>query len=236
MNGERLSDEVVLGMVAHHLSEAMGKPWQVEGRLAKGPGTLGVVLRHTHPDHPGHLDLDFVLNVDRPESTTITDCVGGFGATVEEAVTRAIRVWLDTTGSAVLELLAQNGTLATHFSSDDPDGFPGWHSIHGGVVGWGVGDDHLAVQVWAADNVLLPALAPVLRGGFDRDHLIGIKVIFGGGHGPGGLDETAEVRVDGVRHEAASQLLAGLGWPRPADGMSYARTFMLLVHREDGGT
>ncbi|MGI5489677.1 DUF6348 family protein [Microtetraspora malaysiensis] len=47
-----------------------------------------------------------------------------------------------------------------------------------------------------------------------------------------GSVETAEVRVDGVHHEAASRVLARLGWPRPADGMSYARTFMLLVHRE----
>ncbi|WP_433425933.1 DUF6348 family protein [Microtetraspora malaysiensis] len=55
---------------------------------------------------------------------------------------------------------------------------------------------------------------------------------FGGGHGADGSDETAEVRVDGVHHEAASRVLAHLDWPRPADGMSYARTFMLLVHHE----
>ncbi|WP_433357422.1 DUF6348 family protein [Microtetraspora malaysiensis] len=62
--------------------------------------------------------------------------------------------------------------------------------------------------------------------------MVGIKAFFGGGHGADGSVETAEVRVDGVHHEAASRVLARLGWPRPADGMSYARTFMLLVHRE----
>ncbi|MGI5156638.1 DUF6348 family protein [Microbispora sp. CA-102843] len=63
--------------------------------------------------------------------------------------------------------------------------------------------------------------------------LIGVKAFFGGGHGSDGPSETAEVRVDGLLHEAASRVLAGLGWPRPADGLSYARTFMLFVHRED---
>ncbi|NAS25831.1 hypothetical protein GT755_29635 [Herbidospora sp. NEAU-GS84] len=233
MDGARLPDDVVLDMVVRHLSDVTGDPWQVQGRMAKGPGTIGVVLQVGHTDHPGHLDLDFVLNVDRPESTTVADCVAGYGATAEEAVNRAIRMWLDTTGSAVLELLRQNGTLAAHFPPDDPEGFPGWHTIHGGIVGWGSGADHMAGQTWAADNVLLPRLAPVLNDGFERDHLIGIKAIFGGGHDADGLFETAEVRVDGVRHEAASRVLAGLGWPRPADGMSFARTFMLLVHRAD---
>ncbi len=174
-----------------------------------------------------------MLNVDRPESTTIVDCVAGYGTTTEEAVDRAIRTWLGTTGSAVLELLEQNGAFAAHFSSDDPEGFPGWHVIHGGIIGWGTGADREAGRTWAADNVLLPYLAPVLSGGFERDNLIGVKALFGGGHDADGLFETAEVRVDGVHHETASRVLAGLGWPRPTDGMSYTRTFMLLVHRED---
>ena len=63
--------------------------------------------------------------------------------------------------------------------------------------------------------------------------MVGVKAFFGGGHGVDGPVETAEVRVDGVHHEAASRVLAGLGWPRPAGGLSYARTFMLFVYRED---
>ncbi|WP_217708572.1 DUF6348 family protein [Nonomuraea rhodomycinica] len=227
---ERLPDEVVLGMIARRLSEAMDQPWHVTGDLAKGPGSLAVVLGEDHTGHPGHVDIDFVLNVDRPGNTTISDCATGYGTTPEETVERAIEIWLGTTGSALLELLAQDGSFAGHYAADDPDGFPGWHMIHGGITGWGIGDDFQAVQRWAADNPLAPHLAPALRSSFDRDHLIGVKAFFGSG----GDSETAEIRVDGIHHEAASEVLAGLPWPRPAGGMSYARTFLLLVHNEGG--
>ncbi|WP_214108131.1 DUF6348 family protein [Acrocarpospora catenulata] len=228
MDGERLPDEVVRRMTALRLSDVTGKPWQVEGSLVKGPGSVAVMLGENHSDHPGHFDLDFVFNVKRPADTTISDCVVGYGATAEQVADRAIQIWLETTGSALLELLAQDGSLATHMASDHPEGFPGWHVIHGGIIGWGTGENLETVQRWAVGNLLLPRLAPVLSGGFERDYLIGIKAFFGGGEGT----ETAEIRVNGVHHEAASQVLAGLEWPRPTDGMSYARTFILLVGNE----
>jgi hypothetical protein len=228
MDEARLPEEAVLGRLADRLSAAMGGPWQVQDGMARGPGAMAVVLSERHPGSPGHLDLDFVLDVDRQEDTTVADCVAGYGATAEEAVDRAIQTWLDTTGSAVLELLLQDGSRAAHFASGDPDGFPGWHAIHGGITGWGTGDDHDAVQRWAVRHVLLRHLAPALKGTFDRDELIGVKAFFGGGEGT----ETAEIRVNGEVHEAASKALADLDWPRPATGVSYARTFMLLVHDE----
>ncbi|WP_043617613.1 DUF6348 family protein [Nonomuraea candida] len=227
MDGVRPADDVVLGMVAGHLSTAMGAPWEVRDGMAKGPGTLAVTLGPDHTGSPAHLDLDFVLNVDRPQDTTISDCVAGYGATVEQAVERAIHVWLGTTGSALLELLVQDGTHAAHFAPGDPDGLPGWHAIHGGITGWGTGDDHDAVQRWAVQHVLLPHLAPALKGTIERERLVGVKAFFGGGEG----SETAELRVDGVCHEAGSRALAELDWPRPAGGVSYARTFVLLVHQ-----
>ncbi|MGR6916854.1 DUF6348 family protein [[Actinomadura] parvosata] len=227
MDGVRPADEVVLGMVAEHLSAAMGQAWQVRDGLAKGPGTLAVRLGPDHTGSPAHLDLDFVLNVDRPHDTTISDCVTGYGATIEESLDRAITMWLGTTGVALLELLVQDGSRAAHFAPDDPDGFPGWHAVHGGIVGWGTGDDHDAVQGWAVQHVLLPHLAPALKGTLEREHLVGVKAFFGGGDGT----ETAEIRVNGARHEAGSRALAALDWPRPATGLSYARTFVLLVHQ-----
>lgn len=224
MDGVRPADDVVLGMVAERLSAAMGRPWEVRDGIAKGPGTVAVRLGAGHTDGPAHLDLDFVLSADM----AIGDCVAGYGATVEAAVDRAIQVWLGTTGGAVLELLVQDGSHAAHFAPGDPDGLPGWHAIHGGITGWGTGDDHDAVQRWAVQHVLLPHLAPVLKGTFEREHLVGVKAFFGGGEG----GETAEIRVDGAYHEAGSRALAELDWPRPADGVSYARTFVLLLHQE----
>ncbi|UBU10160.1 DUF6348 family protein [Nonomuraea gerenzanensis] len=224
MDGVRPADEVVLGRVAEQLSAATGQHWEVRDGLAEGPGTLAVRLGADHTGSPAHLDLDFVLNLD----TTISDCVTGYGATVEEAVDRAIQMWLGTTGGALLELLVQDGSHAAHFAPGDPDGFPGWHAIHGGIVGWGTGDEHDAVQRWAVQHVLLPHLAPALKGTLEREHLVGVKAFFGGGAGT----QTAEVRVNGACHEAGSRALAQLDWPRPAGGVSYARTFVLLVHQE----
>lgn len=229
MDGGRPADDMVLGLVADQLSAAMGAPWEVRDGMAKGPGTLAVVLGADHTGHPSHLDLDFVLNVNRPHETTISDCVTGYGSTPEQVADQAVRMWLGTTGSAVLELLVQDGSHAVHFAPGDPGGLPGWHVIHGGINGWGVGDEHDAVQMWAVQHPLLPHLAPVLKGTFDRELLVGVKLVFGGGEG----SEVAEVRVGGVGHEAASRALAELDWPRPQRGFSYARTFALLVHPDE---
>ncbi|SEG91413.1 hypothetical protein SAMN05444920_107259 [Nonomuraea solani] len=224
MGEERLPDDVVLGMVAGHLSAAMGRPWRVEDGRAKGPGSAAVTLGG-HTGDPYHLDLDFQLNAD----TSIGDRVAGYGATTEEAVDRAVRLWLGTTGSALLELLVQDGSHAGHFAPGDPHGFPGRHAVHGGIVGWGTGDDHDAVQRWAVQHVLLPDLAPALKDTVGRDRLVGVKAFFGGGEDT----EAAEIRVDGVYHEAGSRVLAELGWPRLQTGVSYARTFMLLVRHDE---
>lgn len=229
MDGGRPADDVVLGMVADQLGVAMGAPWEVRDGMVKGPGTLAVVLGADHTGRPSHVDLDFVLNVDRPHETTISDCVTGYGSTPEQVAAQAVRMWLDTTGSALLELLVQDGSHAAHYAPGDPDGLAGWHVIHGGINGWGVGDEHDAVQRWAVQHALLPPLASSLKGAFDREQLVGVKLFFGGGQG----SEVAEVRVGGVCHDAASEALAELGWPRPERGFSYARTFVLLVHQDE---
>lgn len=229
MEGTRLPDDVVLGMVARQLSNATGTTWSVEAEMAKGPGTVGVVIGKEHPDspdHPGHIDLDFILNIDRPEDTTISDCVTGHGSTVEEAVDFAISLWLDTTCSALLEFLAQDGSFGTHVYGDDRGGFPGWHAIYGGISGYGADDHAQAILKWFVDNPLLPRLAPTLNGTFERDYLIGIKMLLGGANGEG----IAEVRVNGMHHAVASQALASLDWPRPPIGGVF-RTFALLVHK-----
>ncbi|HEX4814183.1 MAG TPA: DUF6348 family protein [Nonomuraea sp.] len=220
-----MADEAVLGMLAERLSALTGRPWRVRQGRVEGPWAAAVTSRGDHAGRPGHLDLDVVLT-----AGVIGDCVTGYGATPEEAVARAVHIWLDTTAAAVLELLVGDGSHAAHFASDDPDGFPGRHAVHGGITGWGVGDHHDAVQRWAVRHALLPHLAPELKGTIGRDPLVGVRAFFGGGAGR----ETAEVRVAGVRHETASRALAGLDWPRPATGLSYARTFILLADLDPG--
>ncbi|WP_405010338.1 DUF6348 family protein [Kitasatospora sp. NBC_01539] len=227
-DGAPLSEQAVLAIVAQQLTELGGERWTVEGALAKGPGSAAVALAAPHGDGPAHLDLSFLLEAGRPEETAVTDCVAGFGADSEAAVRRAVEIWASTTGVTMLELLAHNGRFAGHIHPADADALPGWHAIHGGIVAWGAGDRHNAVQDWTVAHPLLPQLAPAFADGFGRDALIGVKVFLGGRVG----EETAEVRVDGVVHERASKLLLGLDWPRVTEGTAYARTFVLLVHPE----
>lgn len=227
---ERLPDAEVLAVVAERLTELGGKPWRVEGGWAKGPGSTAVVLGEEHTGTAGHLDLLFVLNTDRPETTTVVDCVVGYGTTVRDKIHRAVETWATTTAVTLLELLEHKGRLADHLPSHAGDGFPGWHAIHGGIIGWGTGEGHGAVQDWAAGHPLLPALAPALAAeGFERDHLIGLKLFFGSHNGK----DTAEVRVNGQVSGTASQALLGLDWPRRDTGGAYARTFVLLVHADE---
>jgi len=223
---ERLPDQAVLAIVAEQLAGISGKEWTVADGLVKGPGSTAVRLGDPHSDDPHHLDLVYLLDVDRPEETAVVDCVAGFGAGDEAAVRRGVEIWASTTAVTLLELLAHSGRFAGHVDPRDPDGFPGWHAIHGGIVAWGVGDRHHVVQDWTLDHPLLPKLAPALAGGLPRKELVGVKLFFGGRAG----DETAEVRVAGEYHEAASRALAELDWPRVAEGAAYARTFVLLVH------
>jgi hypothetical protein len=225
-----LPDTEVLAIVAERLTELGGRPWRVEGEWAKGPGTTAVALGEEHTGTVGHLDLLFVLNADRPEDTTVVDCVAGYGTTTHDKIHRAVETWATTTAVSLLELLEHKGWLADHLPSHASDGLSGWHAIHGGIIGWGTGEDHGAVRDWAAGHPLLPALAPALAAeGFERDHLIGLKFFFGSHNGT----DTAEVRVNGRVSETASQALLGLDWPRCAAGGAYARTFVLLVHADE---
>lgn len=227
-DGAPLSGQAVLAIVAEQLTELGGERWEAVDGLAKGPGSAAVALAAPHGEGAAHLDLAFLLDAGRPQETAVTDCVAGFAVDSEAAVRRAVEVWASTTGVTLLELLAHNGRFAGHLHPSDADALPGWHGIHGGIVGWGTGDRHNAVQDWTLTHPLLPQLAPAFADGFGRDGLIGVKIFFGGGTG----DEAAEVRVDGEVHEQASKLLLGLDWPRVAEGSAYARTFVLLVHPE----
>ncbi len=227
-NEQRLSDERVLAVIGERLTSAFGREWTVEPGRLKGPGTLAVQLGADHTGLARHLDIDFVLSDQRPGDTTVPDCVTGYGASVEDAVGQAADTWVSTTAAALHELLDQKGQYADHQPAGAPDGFPGWHSIHSGIAGWGQsGGDTSAVANWIAAHPLAPHLAPVLAGDYPRDHLVGLKILLGGDR----ESVTAEVRVNGVRHEAASDAVGRLPFPR-GEHLAFARCFILLVHNE----
>lgn len=226
-----LPDERVLEMTGIKLGELTGKEWRVQsGQLLKGPGTAGVRLGPRHSDSYRHIDLEFLLNVDRADETSLPDCATGLAADPQEATRQAIAAWADTTASVALELLEQQGRYATGLGPGVPGGFPGWHAIVGGVSGWGLGEDSTAKQLWVADTCPWTELASVIAAGLTRPFLNGVRLFIG----QGGDFEDCEVKINGHLHEPSTAALAAMNWPRTAK-MSTAKVFLLLVHPQENG-
>jgi Family of unknown function (DUF6348) len=177
---------------------------------------------HGNEDQPGHVDIGIALNPEIPEAAVLWDCATGYGRNPAEVAERAAYVWLETTAPTVLELLERRGRLAAHLGSDDPDGLPGMHVLHGPVLTFGAGDG-TPLRDWAVDNIVLPALRETLRPRLTGD-VHGVKLLFGGTAGR----EVAEVRVDGVCDEASSHALAKLPWPR-LEQPAFARAYLLVM-------
>lgn len=216
-------------MVAERLS-AFGPAWSaenIEGSLLRGPGSVGVILRENHTDYDAHLDFDLVLNVDRPAETTLIDCVTGYGDDLPSCWRQGVDQWAESTVATAVALMERSDRWADHLHGNDPEGVAGWHIIHAGFVGFGVGD-FTQLSRWAVDAPLLPMLSEVLDAAVDRENLNGVKILFGGRPG----DEVAEVRINGFPHEQASSALLALPWPRQEQPI-FATTYVLMVHRED---
>jgi hypothetical protein len=223
-----LADDRVLELAGTRLAELTGKEWRVQGGpLLKGPGSAGVRVGQRHDDSFRHIDLEFLLNVDRQE-TSLLDCSTGLATDPEEAVRQAIAAWADTTASVALEMLTQEGKYAIHLKPGTPEGFPGWHAIIGGVSTWGFGEDAGAKGQWMADTSPWAELASVIAPGLDRPILNGVRLFVG----QGGDFTNCEVRINGILHEPSSAALAIMDWPH-TEKMSTARAFLLLVHPEE---
>jgi Family of unknown function (DUF6348) len=223
MSPEPLTDERILQLVGEKLSEFVG-PWQVEGPLLKGPGSLGVAVGPRHVGDFRHVDLDFQLNTALPIETSLLDCASGFAADPEQAIRQAIAIWADTTASVGIELAERQGRLAGHFGPGEAECFPGWHTIIGGITGWGLGGTARAKRQWLTETLPWVELAPVITTGLTRDYYNAVRIFIGQGDG----FSSCEVVINGVPHQAATAALAAMGWPR-TEQMSTAKVFLLLV-------
>lgn len=215
-----------LRLVGEHLSGLVGT-WTLDGDVLRGENGVAVRPASPHSDEPRHLDLEFVLGIDGPDELTVPGCATGVGTDLGAALEQAAQAWVETTGVTVLELLTQRGDFASHFRGDDDGAVAGWHTIVGAISGWGMPPDHEAAQRWMADRLPWAELSPVITAALDRPHLNGVRLFIGGSV----EQSTAEVQINGVRDDAASDALLALDWPRPQK-MSVARTFLLLVHRD----
>lgn len=223
-----LTADATLALVAERLNRLHGTWTLAEPGVLRGPGRFAVTLGAAHGGGRNHLDLNIIIDTDRAAETTIPDCATGLAADPTEAARQAIGVWCDTTARPVLELLTHRGELAEHYSATDPEGFPGWHMIAGNLAGWGGGGDPGALQRWLMNNPPWKTLAPVIAAGLDRDQLNGIKFFIAARAGY----EVAEVRINGRAHEPSTAALLAQNWPRPTE-LTAARTFILLIHRDD---
>ncbi|MEU8657192.1 DUF6348 family protein [Actinoplanes philippinensis] len=209
--------------IAAPMLDAVGGNWQMTDGPMLRSGSMGIRLREPDSEDYRHLDLEILLNADRADVPTLTDCTMGLAQDPVDAARQAIQAFIDTCLVTALEMVERQGRLASHFGSAEPGGFPGWHAIVGGVTGWSV-DGSPAKQQWFVDEMPWSALAPVIATGLDRPHLNGIRLLVG----QGGDFTECEVRINGHRHEPSEKALAALDWPRTAQ-FGLARTFMLLV-------
>jgi hypothetical protein len=218
----------VLELAGTRLSQLTGKEWRVQdGPLLKGPGSVGVRIGPRHDDSFRHIDLEFLLNVDR-EETSLPDCSTGTASDPEEATRQAIAAWADTTASVALEILTQNGKYAEWLQPGTPEGYPGWQAIIGKVSTWGFGEDASAKGDWIAEKHPWVELATVISPALDRPFLNGVRLFVG----QGGDFTSCEIRINGVLHEPSSAALTVMDWPR-TEKMSTARAFLLLIHPEE---
>lgn len=218
-----MTDDFVLTEIARQLSGLAGE-WSVADGQVRGPADTAVMIGQRHlVKTPHHIDIGFVVNVSQDAPTVIWDCVTGIGEDTEEALSRAVTTWTQTTAATIIEMFTQRQQFAAQLGPDDEEGLPGHHVILGPVLAYGHGEPEL-LQHWAVGNLLPAALAQTLVPQLEPG-LNGVKVFFGGVRG----EEIAEVRINGTTSDEVGATLLGMDWPRLPKS-AYARLFM-LVHK-----
>lgn len=217
-------------MIEHEIAGAFGAAlqsrvpgWKVRGDSVKRRGMAITISRGAHSD-PRHLDVACRLAILPAGHPGLNDCVVGFGDTPGRIGATAAHLWASTTASALPERQdSRRGEFAEHYRGDDPSGLPGWHCIHGAIIGYGDGGHAADLQRWWLEHPLLPMLADVL--GPELDPIAaphGIKLLFGG-------EQVAEVSVNGVARPAASDALLRLDWPRRSPP-AFVRSYVIALH------
>ena len=215
-----MTDDFVLAEIARQLSELAGE-WSVADGQVRGPADTAVVIGRQHQsDSPNHVDIGFVINMTEDQPRVMWDCVTGIGGSVEEALSRAVTTWTQTTAATIIEMFTQRQQFAAQLGPDEEEGLPGHHVILGPVLAYGHGEPEL-LQHWAVGNLLPSALKETLVPQLGPG-LSGIKVFFGGVRG----EEMAEVRINGVASDEVSATLLAMDWPRLPQP-AFARLFML---------
>jgi hypothetical protein len=207
--------------------EELKPGWTIYGSSIVGPDGATVHLsRGLHSNSPGHIDVRFQLSALTGKHPGLWDCVTGFGETDEDIGRTAAHIWGSTTAPALFELqYSRRGEFADHYRGYESEGFSGWHSITGNIIGYGDEGHASHLQTWWINNPFLPTISLAVEPSLDEmtaPH--GLKIFFGG-------NDIAEVRLNGNRHEGASQALLDLDWPRLTPP-AFVRSYIIVIHRE----
>ena len=171
-----------LDRARHLIAESLSRledGWTVEDSFVRGPAATSVHVAELHGSTPGHLDVGFILDRRQSDAQVIWDCTTGIGETDDARLSRAVETWVTCTAPVFLEFRRRDGRFADHYEANHPDGFSGWHAIHGPFLGWGVGDGKDALQRWALGHPLLPQLRSFIEPALDSTIPNGVKFLFG---------------------------------------------------------
>lgn len=198
---------------------------QIRNGILAGESGWSLMALPNHTDNPLHFDIGFVASLGSPQPVVLPDCISGMGS-AREAAAMMVHIWRETSGACLLEMLTQRGEYASHLDGSDSAGLPGWHSVVSGVLAYGPdATSNTALQKALLDHEVLRAIAPQLVPALDRPAYNAVKVFY---HRTP-TSATAEIRVNGAPHRAATQALAALPWPE-VTAPTTARFYAVAVH------
>lgn len=191
----------------------------------------GWVVAVTPPQHGGALHYDLAALPDvsiQPEVPLFMDCVEATAGNHRQAADS----WVQTTGACLLELLDRREHFADHAGPDHERGVPGWHMIVSGATGMGLDfAENRSLQRALVEANVLHRVADTFTADLESPFFNGVKVFYGGK--PGSVQ--AEIRVNGERHDAASDAMAALTLPEPTVFTTVRYYALLLPLSADDG-
>ncbi|MEV6443154.1 DUF6348 family protein [Amycolatopsis sp. NPDC051716] len=228
---KRLPDLEFLALVRASLEASA--PGVTRGAELKGNSLIsprGWAVGVTPPQHGGDHHYDLVALPDitiQPDVPCFLDCAMAFSGDPGHAAD----AWTQTAGACLLELLDRRGRFAEHIGPGETRGVPGWHTITSGAVAFGLdADENRRLQITLLEANVLSSIAATFTADLESPFFNGVKVFYGGR--PGAM--TAEIRINGERHDAASAAMAALNLPEPAT-FTAARYYALLLPVPAGG-
>lgn len=224
-NAGMVVEEALLPHLASALN-TLGGNWGIVDAQINYRG-LAVTAR-LDPATDGHVHAHIGMAL--PNAETLWDCVKGLGSDREAAFANAAQLWGASTIPTLFELLRQDGSgTAERLRPRDNDSYPGWHTIRGPAIVFGLGVE-LPEGMWNLVDGWLKAARPFAAIAPAVDEFLGV--------GPHGIklyvredgDDLSTVEVDGVRRMAPSDILCGMPPIGLPAGVA-ARVYCLLLFR-----